>query len=181
MGRKNLNEGLDYHDMVNQIHPKITVDEYKAKIGKDSDIVTLTFTVNSKLAGQDLVSWLEIGYDFVLDASVSDGEIRPGQYLVFVEMDRRSSVPNRIVEILEDLKTLTDKTVDSYKVVIDDVEYEPKQEILQQHMILSPTQYKDEVDDEKELNEMRSLAHIDRKIIHNNDSYIKYIKSIAGI
>lgn len=181
MTRKIVNEGLDYHDMVDQIHSEITVDEYKAKIGKDSDIVTLTFTVNSKLAGQDLVSWLEIGYDFVLDASVSDGEIRPGQYLVFVEMDRRSSVPKRIIEILEDLKTLTDKPVTNYKIVIDDVEYEPKQEILQQHMILSPSQYKDENEDDKELNEMRSLAHLDRKIIHSNDSYIKYVKSIAGI
>ena len=87
-----LNEGLDYHDMIDQIEPKITVDEYAAKMGKDSDIVTITFVVNSKLAGDDLVGWLERGYDYILDASVSEGEIEPGKFLVFAEMNRRSMV-----------------------------------------------------------------------------------------
>ena len=81
---------LDYMDLEGQLKDKITVDEYAAKMGKDSDIVTITFTTNSKLAAQDLVTWFERGYDFVLDASVSDGEIEPGKWLVFVEMDRRS-------------------------------------------------------------------------------------------
>jgi hypothetical protein len=72
-------------------------------MGKDSEIVTLAFTVKSEAAGNDLSDWFERGYDWVLDAQVSEGEIKPGQYLVFVEMNRRSSVPKRIIELLEDL------------------------------------------------------------------------------
>lgn len=181
MTRKVINEGLDYKDMVGQIKPRLTVDEYKAKMGKDSDIVTLAFTVNSKLAGQDLVNWLELGYDFVLDASVSDGEIVPGKYLVFVELNRRSNVPDRIVEMLEDMKTLTDINLDDWTVVVDDKDYEPDVTSLKQVIILSPKDYRDKKDLEKELNEFREMANLNTKIIHDNDSYIKYVKSIAGI
>ena len=84
-----LNESLDYMDMKDQIGDTITVDEYSAKMGKDKDIVTITFTTHSKLAAEDLVTWFERGYDFVLDASVSEGELEPGKWLVFAELDRR--------------------------------------------------------------------------------------------
>ena len=73
MNKKTLiSESLDYHDMVDQIDEKITVDEYAAKMGKDSDVVTITFIANSKAAAQDLVRWLEVGYDWILDASRSE-------------------------------------------------------------------------------------------------------------
>lgn len=181
MARKNLNESLDYHDMVGQVKPVLTIDEYKAKMGKDSDIVTLAFTVNSELAGQDLVTWLEIGYDFVLDASVSEGEIEPGKYLVFVELNRRTSVPNRVVEILEDLKTLTDISLDDWTIIVDEKEYAADADTLKQVIILSPKDYRDTKDLENDLNEMRKIANLDTKIIYENDSYIKYIKSMAGM
>ena len=100
MTSKILNEGLDYLDMVGQIDPKISVDEYEAKNGKDSDIVTIAFTVNSEAAGNDLVDWFERGYDWIVDASLSEGEISPGKSLVFVELNRRSTVPLKIVELL---------------------------------------------------------------------------------
>ena len=76
---------LDYMDLEGQLNDKVTVDEYAAKMGPDNDIVTLTFISNSKLAAEDLVTWFERGYDWVLDASVSEGEIEPGKWLVFVE------------------------------------------------------------------------------------------------
>jgi len=85
-----LNESLDYLDMENKVYPILSIDEYAAKMGEDKDIITLTFIVKSKLVGEDLVTWFERGYDFVLDASVSEGELEPNKYLVFVEMDRRS-------------------------------------------------------------------------------------------
>ena len=102
-----INEGLNYLDMEHQIEPVISIDEYSAKIGKDSDIVTIAFIVKSEDAGTDLADWLERGYSYVLDAEVSDGELSPGKHLVFVEMKRRANVPSRIIEILSDLETLT--------------------------------------------------------------------------
>lgn len=136
-----LTEGLDYHDMKGQIDPTITVDEYSAKMGDDSDIVTITFKTNSKLAARDLVSWFEIGYDYILDASVSDGEVEPGKWLVFVEMKRRTNVPDKIVSLLKDLETLTDVDVKEYTVKVDDKDYDATVDDLKDAIILTPRAY----------------------------------------
>lgn len=177
---------LDYMDLEGQLKDKITIDEYAAKMGKDSDIVTITFTTNSKLAAQDLVTWFERGYDFVLDASISDGEIESGKWLVFVEMSRRSKVPNRIITLLEDLETLTGIEVGDWTIEIDNTEYEASEEIMKEKMILNPNEYKIEKDSEEEetdeeLNEMRLRAGIDVKTTYVEDEYIKNLKAIAGM
>jgi hypothetical protein len=119
-----LNEGFDYHDLVNQIMPEITIDEYAAKMGDDDEIVTLAFTVKGNQVGEDLVDWFERGYDWVLDAQVSDGEISSGKYLVFVEMDRRTTVPERICELVSDMQTLTDLPMKDWTINYEDNQYE---------------------------------------------------------
>ncbi len=176
-----LLEGLDYHDMIGQVEPKLSVDEYAAKMGKDSDIVTLTFIVNSKLAGDDLVGWLERGYDFVLDASLSDGEIEPGKYLVFAEMNRRTTVPERIINILEDLETLTDIKLKDWSISIEDDTHDADIDLLKQVIVLSPSDYKKNKEKEQELNEYRTLSNLNIKKIYEDDEYIKRIKSMAGM
>lgn len=181
MTNKLLNEGLDYHDLKGQVEPKITVDEYAAKMGKDSEVVTVTFIVNGKLAANDLVTWLEMGYDFILDASVSTGEIEPGKYLVFAEMNRRTSVPERIVEVLKDLETLTDIPVKDYTVEINDETYDADEEVLKQVIELSPKEYRKNKDQEDELNEYRKLANMPNKNLYEDNEYKRYIKTLAGL
>lgn len=175
-----LNEGLDYHDMKGQVEPKLSVDEYAAKMGDDSDIVTLSFVTKSKLAAKDLVSWLEIGYDYILDASVSEGELEPGKWVVFVEMKRRSNIPEKIVQILSDLETLTELDVKDWTVVANDEEYEADADVLKQVLILSPGDYKKSKGDE-ELNEMRQIAGLDNKNIYNIDDEIRKYITNAGL
>ena len=179
-----LNEGLDYHDLEGQMLPIVSVDEYAAHMGKDSEIVTLAFTVNSEAAGNDLVDWFERGYDWVLDAQVSEGEVKPGKYLVFVEMNRRTSVPKRIVELLDDLETLTALPVKDWTVIVDSEEYEADEDILKQVITISPHDYRETVEkDEEEINEMRERAGLDVKPIHadKQDADIKAFKSMAGL
>jgi hypothetical protein len=180
MTRK-INEGLDYHDFVDQIEDTITVDEYAAKMGKDSNVVTITFIVHSKAAAQDLVQWLEVGYDWILDASVSQGEIEPGKWLVFAETNRRTSTPNRICEILEDLYTLTDRKLKDWIIKIDDEEYDAEPEVLKQVMVLSPHDYRAKVEKEEELNEYRTRANLPTKKLYEDDEYIRNLKALARI
>ena len=172
---------LDYHDMVGQIYPKLTVDEYAAKMGKDSDIVTLTFLVKSKQVGEDLVDWLERGYEWVLDASVSDGEVEIGKYLVFAEMNRRSTVPSRVIEVLDDLSTLTDISLDKWAIEVDGKDHKADEEILNEVIICNPAKYRIEKENEEELNEMREIAGLASKQIYAEDEYIRSIKSMAGL
>ena len=179
---------LDYMDLKGQLTDKITIDEYAAKMGKDNDIVTVTFIAHSNLAAKDLVTWFERGYDFVLDASVSEGEIEPGKWLVFVEMDRRTKVPERITALLDDLETLTGLKLHEWTIEIDGEEYEADEEIMKEKMILNPNEYKmkkesdeDEDETEDDLNEMRLRAGIDVKATYVEDDYIKHLKSIARV
>lgn len=178
--KKILNEGLDYHDLVGQILPLITVDEYSAKMGSDEDVVTVTFVVKGKQAGEDLTDWFERGYDFVLDAQVSDGEISPGKFLVFVEMNRRSAVPSRICELIKDLETLTDLPLKEWTVEVNDENYDCEVEQLKRVIILSPSEYKKQK--ESGLNSIRELSGIEpKKIFKNSDSKLKEYLSKAGL
>ena len=182
MTKRIINEGLDYLDMEDQIEPTVSVDEYSAKMGKDSDIVTLAFTVKSEAVGNDLVDWFERGYDWILDASLSEGELSPGKYLVFVEMKRRTKVPERIVELIEDLETLTDLSVKDWTVNINEEDYDADEEILKQKITISPHEYREENEDEEELNEMRHRAGLDTVNVHGEpDSELKAFISMAGL
>ena len=140
------------------------------------------FRSKSEAAGNDLVDWLERGYDYVLDASLSEGEISPGKYLVFVEMNRRTTIPERIIELLNDLETLTGMTAKDYTVEIDDEDYDADEGILKQKIILSPKEYRVEEEREEELNEMRTVAGLETiKVYDSQDVELKNFKAIAGL
>ena len=178
--RKIINEGLDHLDMENQINNKVSVDEYAAKTGSDDDTITLAFTVKGQLASADLVDWFERGYDFVIDAQPSDGEISVGKYLVFVEMNRRSKAPARIIEMLTDLETLTGIKINEWIVEVDGEEYDADEDVLKQVMKLSPHEYR--LESEEGLNEMRQLSGMETtKQFNEQDEAIKHFKSLAGL
>ena len=46
------------------------IDSYSSKMGEDADIVTLSFAVKDRQPAEDLVRFLENGYQFILDADV---------------------------------------------------------------------------------------------------------------
>ena len=182
-----LTEGLDYHDLEGMLEPIVSIDEYSAHMGKDSEIVTLAFIVKSQAAGNDLADWFERGYDWVLDAEVSEGELTPGRYLVFVEMARRTSAPDRIIELLDDLDTLSALSLKDWTLRFDDEDYAADADELRQVITVSPHEYREE-DKEKEqeeeagLNEMRKAAGIpEKKIYNNSDPELKKYLALAGL
>jgi hypothetical protein len=113
--RQQLNEGLRKQDLVHLVGNKIHFDEYESKMGDPDDVITVSFKIKQRMPAQDLVSFIENGYDWVLDADVSSGEIDDGEYLVFVEMPRRSRVFNQLIELLDDISHLTDIKLDEWK------------------------------------------------------------------
>lgn len=112
---QSLNEGLRKKDLAYLVGDKIHFDEYDSKMGDPEDVITVSFKIKQRMPAQDLVSFIENGYDWVLDADVSSGEIDDGEFLVFVEMPRQSSIFEHLVELLEDLKHLTDIDMDAWK------------------------------------------------------------------
>jgi hypothetical protein len=176
-----LNESLQQLDFENQLIPMLEIDQYASTIGTDADFITLSFTVKSKPGSDDLVNWLERGYDWIVDAETSPGEVTNGKFLVFAELNRRSHSPKRIMEILEDLETLTGLDAEEWKLKIGDKMYPASQETIKQHIALSPLEYKES--HETELNEMRAIAGLEQVVIYDGkkDEAIQAMQRQAGI
>jgi hypothetical protein len=103
-----LNEGLLAGDLKFLVDNIFEVDSYASKMGEDKDIVVISFTVNSKSPADDLVEFVENGYDFVLDADISPGELSDGKYKVFVEIERNQRIPEQVLELLNGVGNLTE-------------------------------------------------------------------------
>jgi hypothetical protein len=101
-----INESLKSNDLRHFVKKVVEIDSYKSKIGDDQDIVVLSFTVDHEDPAKDLENFIEMGYDFVLDADVSSGELDDGTYKVYVELERSRHVVDQILELLEGIKKL---------------------------------------------------------------------------
>lgn len=166
--------------MVDQVTPILGVDEFKSQIGDDSDIITINFIVSGKEVGNDLVDWLERGYDWIIDAEISPGEVLDKKYYVFADMNRRSTAPRRIMEILEDLYTLTGIKAEKWQLKLDGKKVFASREVLETKLILSPSEYRERRDGE--LNEWRDIAGISRSsTLLNAGPELESWKKIAGI
>jgi hypothetical protein len=94
----------DLRDLVYHI---MEIDGYKSKMGSDEEIITLSFSTKTKESADDLASFFEKGYDFVLDADATSGEQSDGTYKVFVEIERDKAAPDQIMEIANGLINLS--------------------------------------------------------------------------
>lgn len=174
-----ITEGLNYKDMEGQITPTLGVDQFKSQIGEDSDIIVLNFIVSGKDVGDDLVAWFERGYDWIIDADVSPGEVLDKKFYVFAEMNRTSTAPRRIMELLDDLYTLTDIKKDDWKLKIDDKKYPASEKIISKLVPCSAAKYKER--NESDLNEWRQIAGLPTVSTHQNDQELVAWKRRAGI
>jgi hypothetical protein len=174
-----LFEALEFKDLEGMMKPTVHVDEFASKMGDDDDIIVLSFFARDKLAADDLMNWFEKGYDWVLDADVSPGEIRPGRYLVYIEMRRRSTAGSNTARILSDLATLTEFDENEWTMKYEDKDYPFTVETFNRVVPLSPKEYRRVK--EKDLNEMRVAAGIDPKQIYERERDIKQLQSAAGI
>jgi hypothetical protein len=98
---------LRSNDLEYLVKKVFEIDSYKSKIGTDEDICVLSFTVDSQDPAKDLANFIEMGYNFVLDADVSSGEMDDGKYRVYVEIERTPKVGAQVAEVIEGVKKLT--------------------------------------------------------------------------
>jgi hypothetical protein len=174
-----LLEGLQYKDLEGILKPTIHVDEFSSKMGDDEDILVLSFFVRDKAAADDLMAWFEKGYDFVLDADRSPGEIKPNRYLVYLEMRRRSSAAKNVQEILDDLGTLTEFDAEDWIMRYNGKTTPWSEEAFAQQVPMTPKDYVRATDGG--LNEMRAAAGLPVRKLYKPDSALKELQAAAGI
>lgn len=98
---------LQQYDLKDLVDNILEIDGYKSKMGADKDIVTVAFATKTKESADDLASFIERGYTFVLDADATSGEQADGTYKVFVEIQRDEGVGEQIMELANGLENLT--------------------------------------------------------------------------
>ena len=100
--------GLRNSDLRDMVYDIFEIDSYASKMGEDKDIVTVSFSVKDQLVAEDLMSFIEKGYAFVLDADATKGEQSDGTYKVFVELARDKDARSNIMELADGVKKLAD-------------------------------------------------------------------------
>jgi hypothetical protein len=176
---QNLKEGFSYKDLTGMMKNTIHIDEFSSKMGDDDEIVVASFYVRDKQAAEDLVDWFEKGYDFILDADMSPGEVKPNRYLVYVEMKRRSSTGAKLNEILDDFSTLTEYEGSQWTMHYEGKDYEWNPDTFKEMVPDSPAEYR--ARKEAKLNEMRIASGLPTKDVYERTSDIKKLQNAAGV
>jgi hypothetical protein len=176
-----LSESLGFKDLEGMMKPTVHVDEFSSKMGDDDDVIVISFFVRDSQAAKDLMNWFEKGYDFVLDADRSPGEIKPNRYLVYVEIRRRSTAGGHVETLLNDLNTLTEfEDSSAWTMHYKGQEIPFTRDEFDQLVPLSPKAYRDRY--EKDLNEMRAAAGVPTVSTYDKqDRALQAIQSAAGI
>jgi hypothetical protein len=167
--------GLHKGDLKDLVYNIFEIDSYKSKMGNDRDIVTISFSTLTKESGEDLVDFIEKGYNFVLDADVTAGEQSDGTYKVLVEMERRSSVPQEIVELINGLKNLCELDNFKYRYYKSFESNEIEEELLSQSIPLTAEDY-EQIVNESNLNNYKnffSKSFIENVSVNENIITIK--------
>jgi len=140
--KKNLVEGLRSADLKNMVSDVFTIDQYKSKMGKDEDIIVVSFRVDDKFPATDLMEFIEKGYPFVLDADMSTGEEHDGKYAVFVEFERKPSTASEIKRLLEGISRLCGHDTWKFKYYKDIESHEFTEEAINEFVPLTVEEYK---------------------------------------
>ena len=176
---RHLLEGLQYKDLEGMMKSTVHIDEFASKMGDDDDIVVVSFFVRDLQAAKDLVAWFEKGYDFVLDADRSPGEIKPSRYLVYVELRRRPNVAKHVGTLINDLSTLTEFDDSDWTMKYDGKTQPWNEEAMAKTVPLTPADYRAVHGDD--LNDVRTAAGIAPKKIHEPTTESLSLQSLAGI
>lgn len=179
-----LSENLENGDLKRLVYPKLHIDEYKSKMGDDADVCVISFKISDKEPSQDLMSFVEKGYDFVLDADVSSGEKADGDYLVFVELERTPNLPEQIFGMMSDIMQLTDQDLTDwrFKYHKSAADYDLTEESLRSVIILTPEKYRKKYDQEQaDLDNLKAAAgvKIDKQAPVND--FTESLRIAAGI
>jgi hypothetical protein len=179
---RNLFEGLERGDLARLIHPELHIDEFKSKLGDDEDVIVISFKVDTKEPATDLVAFVEKGYDWVIDADISSGEMDDGSYIVFVEIDREKSAPDNIMTLMEDLMNLTEQDIDDWRVRYykSHKEKQLSLEALQELIPCTPEDYNKQYGQDS-LDQLKTAAGLDVDTKAPKNDFTESIRNLAGI
>ena len=136
-----VNEGLKAGDLEGVVSKRFSVDQFKSKMGDDSNIMVLAFTVDGMAPAKDLERFAETGYKEVLDADATPGTLEDGKHRVFVEFARVEKVDREIKKFLDDLAKLTNIEIFEFTYHKDPTPFEASAKNLADILPRTPIAY----------------------------------------
>lgn len=173
--------GFEVNDLKDVLQPWIHVDEYRSKLGRDDKNCVISFAIDDPIAAADLVGFLEKGYEFVLDADVSNSEVKNGRWLVFVEIRRLTSLFEHVSRVLRDLEAACGYKASEWKFRYHkQKDYQDlTKENFENEVPLTSRAYRKRY--EEPLNQMKTTAGLPVKTEPVTDQDLKTLQNLAGI
>lgn len=177
-----FNEGLEQGDLRRLIHPELHIDEFKSKLGRDEDVCVISFKVTGRAPAEDLVNFAEKGYQWVIDADLSSGEMDDGDYIVFIEAERDADIAKNIITLMNHVMNLTDQDLDEWRVQYykDSKFHELTEETLESLIPKSPEEYQSRFGTE-DLDNMRAAAGVEVTTKAPKNDFTESLRVAAGI
>ena len=175
-----LNEdSLKSGDLKFLVSNEFEIDSYKSKMGDDKDVVVLSFTVESNEPAKDLVSFVEKGYQFVLDADMTPGELSDGKYRVFIELERSEAVVEQILNLLYGIQKLSEVEEFKFKYYKSFESYDADPKLLSEVIPTTPEDYENQIQEVKNESYNQFFANSMLESISMQDNIIQFKKIYA--
>jgi hypothetical protein len=163
-----LFEGLENGDLGRLVKPVIEIDKYCSKMGEDKDIIVAALTVMSKAPAEDLEDFIEKSYDWVLDADLSASEDDDGNYIIFVELERKPNCVEQLHSLVSDILNLTGQKMKDWAFTYMKDKKEYPMDLLDKKLIKTSEKYLDKTEKDKsdkikessEMNALRAMAGV---------------------
>ena len=177
-----LREGLEQGDLKRLVHDELHIDEFKSKLGRDEDVCVVSFKCRGKEPAQDLVNFIEKGYQWVIDADVSSGEMDDGDYIVFIECERDSAIPRNIIMMMNDIMNVTGQKMSQWRVRYykGAEEHSLTLETLQRLIPTNATEYKKRYGIE-DLDKLKAAAGVKVDTKAPKNDFTESLRAQAGI
>lgn len=102
-----LNEGLEKNDLTDLIENTISIDQYKPKVGSDSEAIVIAFTVKYENPANDLADFISTSHIPHLDVESSTVPNQDGFFKVFIEFERNEKIISKILDLISHINKLT--------------------------------------------------------------------------
>lgn len=183
---RQIRENLEHHDLLRLVHDELHIDEFKSKLGADKDICVVSFKISGKEPALDMINFLEKGFDFIVDADVSSGEMNDGDYVAFVEIERSPELPQQIYDMIDILYNVTGQRCEDWRVRYYHNRHDHPLEVdtLRNIVPLTSADYLrrfPEGQPDREIDQVRTAAGIKSKIKAPKNDFTDQLKAAAGI
>lgn len=133
---------LKNEDLRGTVLPTVSIDEFEPKAGNEMDVIVVAFYLKDQAPAEDLNTFIQRGFIDTLDVEVSPNTDQDGNYLVFVEMSRDDTFPNKFQALLKDVVNVTGPVDWKVKTYFSDgMEFDYNDPELYKYVIIEPEDY----------------------------------------